>query len=71
MAPTSMPAPKRLRLKKGMVGTTLPPGALALLDSMVGTFLGSTRSEVLRFITVSGLTDHIVVARDITKDRKG
>lgn len=52
------PAPKRLRLRKGMVGTTLPPGALALVDALAGTFLGSSRSEVLRFIVVSWITDH-------------
>jgi len=50
-------APKRPRLRKGM-GMTLPPGALAIVDSLVGTFLGSTRSEVLRFIAVSWITDH-------------
>ena len=55
---THTPTPKRLRLKKGMVGHTLPPGVLVLVDSLVGTFLGNSRSEILRFITISWLTDH-------------
>lgn len=52
------PAPRRLRLKHGVHGTTLPPGAGRMVDALVGGLLGATRSEVLRFIIVSWLTDH-------------
>ena len=52
------PAPKRARLRKGMVGLTLPPGALKIVDGLVGTYVGSTRSEVLRFIVISWIVEH-------------
>lgn len=58
MAPTHQPAPKRLVPQKGMAGLTMPPGALAQIDALVGTFVGSSRSEVLRFIVVSWLVEH-------------
>jgi hypothetical protein len=69
MAPTTTPAPRRLRLRKGMVGFTMPPGAATLVDGLVGTFLGSTRSEVLRFIVVSWITDHHAEIKQIIEGR--
>lgn len=68
MTPKPAPAPRKPRRPRGMVGCTLPPGALVLVDAMVGTFYGNTRSEVLRFITVSWLTEHIAAVSAITKD---
>lgn len=62
--------PKRPRLRKRMVGCTLPPGALLLLDSLVGTFLGATRSEVLRFILLSWLTEHHTEVNQIGASRR-
>lgn len=61
----AMPAPKRRTKPKGMVGATLPPGSLALVDSLVGTFVGNTRSEVLRFIVASWLTQNITLVGQI------
>lgn len=49
-----------------MVGTALPPAAVALVDSFVGSFIGATRSEVLRFIVVSWLTEHHSLAQDLS-----
>jgi hypothetical protein len=54
----SKKAPRPLRLKSEALSTSVPPGAAALVDSLVGTFYGSTRSEVLRFIVVSWITEH-------------
>jgi hypothetical protein len=67
--PTTTPAPRRLRLRKGMVGFTMPPGASTLVDGLVGTFLGSTRSEVLRFIVVSWIADHHAEIKQIIEGR--
>lgn len=67
--PTHTPAPKRLRLKNLQASTTLPPGAHALVDDLVGTFIGSTRAEVLRYIVVSWVTSNAVTARAIISDR--
>ncbi len=61
------PAPKRNVRPKGMVGATLPPGALVLVDSLVGTFYGNTRSEVLRFIVASWLTQNITMVQAVGK----
>jgi hypothetical protein len=47
------------------MGTTLPPGAQALVDSLVGTFIGGNRSEVLRFIVVSWLSDHWTMVLEV------
>lgn len=52
-----------------MVGCTLPPGALAILDSLVGTFLGTSRSELTRFIVVSWITDHHTEIKNIAEAR--
>lgn len=71
MPPTHTPAPKKPRLKRGMVGTTLPPGALALVDSLVGTFIGGTRSEVIRFMVISWITGHIATIRELGKQYEG
>lgn len=68
MAPAHKPAPRTPRKRRSMVGYTLPPQALTLVDGLVGTFYGSTRSEVLRFITVSWLTTNIAAIREIAKD---
>lgn len=62
---STKPAPKRNRLRKDMMGLTLHPAALAIVDSLVGTFIGSTRSEVVRFIVVSWITDHQTSIKDI------
>jgi len=59
------PTPKGRAKVKGMAGLALPPGSLLLVDSLVGTFLGNTRSEVLRFIVASWLTENITLVRDI------
>lgn len=67
MSLTHTPAPKHLRLKSNGVATTLPPGALALVDSLVGTFIGNTRSEVTRYMVISWLTEHIAFVRDISE----
>jgi len=64
------PAPKHLRLRKGLVGTTLPPGALAIVDSLVGTYLGSSRSEVMRFIALSWITDHHLQLKTLAEQVK-
>lgn len=53
-----------------MTGLTLPPGARALVDSLVGTFIGATRSEVLRFIVASWLTEHIATVEAIGKKQE-
>jgi len=70
MAPEAVPTPKFYRLRKGMVGTTLPPGALMLVDSLVGTFLGSTRSELLRFIVIEWLVTHHLEVKEIAESKK-
>jgi hypothetical protein len=56
--PSASKAPRPLRLKSEALSTSLPPGAALLVDSLVGTFYGSTRSEVLRFMVVSWITEH-------------
>lgn len=66
---TTAAAPKRPRPRKGMVGTTLPPGALALVDSLVGTFIGGTRSELLRYIVISWITNHYTEIKSIAGTR--
>jgi hypothetical protein len=65
-----VPAPKRPRRRRDMVGLTLPPGALALVDALVGTFVGSTRSDVLRYVVISWLTDHHAFVRDVTAETR-
>lgn len=65
MMAIAMPTPKGQKKAKGMVGTTLPPGALYLVDSLVGTFVGNTRSEVMRFIVASWLTENLTVVKVI------
>jgi hypothetical protein len=52
------PAPRPLRLKNVAMSTSLPPGAAALVDDLVGTFVGNRRAEVLRFIVTSWLVEH-------------
>ena len=59
MATLTKPAPKVSTPAKNMVGTTLPPAATAIVDSLVGTFVGENRSKVLRFIVVSWITEHM------------
>lgn len=66
----SAPAPKRLRLKSQAVTTSLPPGAQLLVDDAVGSFLGATRSEVLRFIVVSWLSDHHALLKSIGERKR-
>jgi len=39
--------------------THIPPGCAFLIDDMVGTTYGETRSEVLRFIVINWTTEHI------------
>ena len=63
----SQKAPRPLRLKSEQVALSLPPGAAALVDSLVGSFCGSTRSEVLRFIVVSWITEHHAAACAVGK----
>jgi len=60
--------PKIANKPKGMVGTALPTGSLALVDSLVGTFIGNTRSEVLRFIVASWLTQNITIVKAVGRD---
>lgn len=48
---------------------TLPPGALALVDDLVGSFLGANRSEVLRFIVISWLTEHHTGVKQLGENR--
>lgn len=48
-------APRKLRLKSISGTLTLPPGAMSLIDSCVGTYLGDTRAGVLRFAVLSWL----------------
>jgi hypothetical protein len=48
---------------------TLPPGALAMVDSLVGTFIGGTRSEVVRFMTISWISDHHAFIHQLGKGR--
>jgi hypothetical protein len=43
-------------MKKQRMTTTLPSGAAALVDSMVGTIYGGTRADVLRFMITSWFT---------------
>lgn len=62
---STKPAPKRNRLRKGMMGLTLHPAALAIVDSLVGTFIGNTRSEVVRYIVVSWITDHQALIKNV------
>lgn len=57
--PSAPKAPRPLRLKSQQCATTLPPGAHALVDGLVGTFYGSTRSEVTRFIILHWLHSSI------------
>lgn len=52
-----------------MAGTTLPPGAQMIVDSLVGSFLGNSRSEVLRFIVISWITEHHAAVKAIGVDR--
>jgi len=66
----SAPAPRPLRKKSQSVTTSLPPGAQLLVDSQVGGLLGSTRSEVLRFIVVSWLTSNAASLAAIRKEQK-
>jgi hypothetical protein len=67
MPPTHKPAPRTLRLKSDAVSTSLPPAATALVDSLVGTFYGTTRAEVLRFIVQSWLTTNIAAVSAVGK----
>lgn len=62
--PGHIPAPKRLVPAKNMVGTQLPEGATAIIDALAGSYLGKTRSEVLRFIVLSWITEHHVCIKD-------
>ena len=64
-------APKRQRFPKDMVGLTLPEGALVMVDSLVGTFFGSTRSEVLRFIVVSWICENRALVAKPTARQEG
>ncbi len=65
--PSAPKAPRPLRLKSQQAVTTLPPGAHALVDSLVGSFLGGTRSEVLRYIVLSWITEHYATALAVGK----
>ncbi len=67
--PSAPKAPRPLRLKAVQATTTLPPGAGALVDSLVGTFIGSTRSEVLRFIILSWITQNHTTALTVGKKK--
>lgn len=70
MAPTHTPAPKRPTPRKDMIGTTLPPGARELVDALVGTFIGRNRSEVVRFIICSWITEHHTGIKQIAESRR-
>jgi hypothetical protein len=70
MSENSAPAPKKPRRPKRMVGLTLPRGAQVLVDALVGSLLGNSRSEVLRFIVVSWITDHYAAIGQIMKKEK-
>lgn len=65
--PSAPKAPRPLRLKAVAAATNLPPGAGLLVDSLVGTLYGSTRSEVLRFIILSWITEHYATALAVGK----
>lgn len=65
MTRTITPAPRRSVPRKEHSGFTLPPGALAVVDSLVGTFIGATRSEVMRFMIVSWIVEHHVCVNEI------
>ena len=45
------------------VRTGLPWGAAAIIDDMVGTIYGQTRSEVIRFIVINWLHNNVVVKK--------
>jgi len=45
------------------VRTGLPWGAAAIVDDMVGTIYGQTRSEVIRFIVINWLHNNVVVKK--------
>lgn len=50
--------------KPGMISnvkyvTHIPPGCAFLIDDMVGTIYGETRSEVIRFIIINWTTENI------------
>lgn len=62
-------APRPLRLKAVQASTNLPPVAGALVDNLVGTLYGSTRSEVLRFIVLSWITEHYATALAVGKKK--
>lgn len=69
--PSASPAPRPLRLKSNQVSTSLPPGAAVLVDALVGTFYGSTRAEVLRFIVISWITaNHATVCAVAQPEKK-
>lgn len=68
LPPSARKAPRRLRLKSEALSTSVPPGAAALVDGLVGTFYGSTRSEVLRFMVVSWITEHHAAVRAVLKE---
>ncbi len=68
--PSAPKAPRPLRLKSQQCTTTLPPGAHALVDSLVGTFYGSTRSEVARFIIVSWLHGSMASVTQVLEKQK-
>lgn len=63
-------APRPLRLKSASMATSLPPGAQLLVDALVGSFLGSSRAEVLRFMAVSWITDHHAAIKAIIESKK-
>ena len=42
--------------KRARVSTSLPVGAMTIIDSAVGTLYGETRAAVLRFIVTSWFT---------------
>jgi hypothetical protein len=67
--PSAPKAPRPLRLKAVQASTNLPPGAGLLVDSLVGTLYGSTRSEVLRFIVLSWITEHYATALAVGKKK--
>lgn len=68
--PSARKAPRPLRLKAEALSTSVPPGAAALVDSLVGTFYGSTRSEVLRFIVVSWITEHYAAVGAVSRKKE-
>lgn len=70
LPPSARKAPRTLRLKSEALSTSVPPGAAALVDSLVGTFYGSTRSEVLRFIVVSWITEHHAAVCAVRKEQE-